>query len=235
MMLAMITARGGSKRIPRKNIRPFCGKPIIAYSIEAARQSGCFDEIMVSTDDAEIADVAHTYGAIIPFPRSPETSGDHATTAAVIVEVIQEYQKLGRPVNVACCLYPTAPFVTPETLRQGLRVLESDSRLATMMPVTRYSYPIQRSLRVLEGRISLFQPEHLLTRSQDLETAYHDAGQFYWLRTSAFLREPSLMTPNTGALVLPEWQVQDIDNEDDWILAEAKFEILARRAAARQP
>ena len=165
MKLAIITARGGSKRIPRKNVRPFCGRPIIAYPIAAALESDCFDEVMVSTDDEEIADVARRHRALVPFYRSAAASNDHAPTAAVIVEVLQEYAKRGKPVDVACCLYPTAPFITAEALRSGLRLLESDARFTGVIPVTRFSYPIQRALRVTNRCVEMFQPEHLSSRS----------------------------------------------------------------------
>ena len=187
---------------------------------------------MVSTDDHEIAEVARRYGAAVPFFRSAETSNDHASTAAVITEVLKEYEVRGRRVDVACCLYPTAPFVTAETLRSGLSLLESDEKFSGVIPVTRFSYPIQRALRVRDRCVEMFQPEHLLSRSQDLEPAYHDAGQFYWVRVNRFREEPSLMTATTAALVMPGWQVQDIDNEDDWIVAEMKFEQLRQRVAA---
>jgi pseudaminic acid cytidylyltransferase len=229
--LAIVTARGGSKRIPRKNIRHFCGRPIIAYSIEAALESGCFDEVMTSTDDEEIADVARQWGASVPFLRSASASNDHATTATVILEVLREYAERSKQIDIACCLYPTAPFVTAETLRAGLTLLESDARFSGVIPVTRFSYPIQRALRVRERCVEMFQPEHLLSRSQDLEPAYHDAGQFYWVRVNRFLAEPSLMTASTAAHIVPDWQVQDIDNEDDWIAAEMKFDQLRRRSA----
>ena len=230
--IAIITARGGSKRIPRKNIRPFCGRPIIAYSIAAARDAGCFDEIMVSTDDAEIAEVARAHGAEVPFFRSAANSDDRATTAAVIVEVLEEYARRGRTFEQACCIYPTAPFATGRSIAGARALLERDDATPGVIPVTRFSYPIQRALRVREGRVSLFQPEHLTTRSQDLEPAYHDAGQFYWVRVRPFLATPNLMAPGTAAFVLPEWEVQDIDNEDDWVLAEMKFRMLEQRRAA---
>jgi len=230
MRLALIAARGGSKRIPRKNIRLFLGKPIIAYSIEAALESGCFDEVMTSTDDEEIAKIALQYGSTVPFMRSAANSHDHATTAAVINEVLYEYAARSRAVTLACCLYSTAPFVTAATLRSARDLLENNSRFSGVIPVTRFSYPIQRALRLRDDCVELFQPEHLLSRSQDLEPAYHDAGQFYWVRTSQFLTDPNLMTATTAALVLPESQVQDIDNEDDWAAAEIKFAQLRRRA-----
>lgn len=231
MNLAIIPARGGSKRIPRKNIRSFCGRPIIAYSIAAARDSGCFDEIMVSTDDTEIAEVARAQGAQVPFLRSAAASNDQATTAEVLVEVLEAYGRLARMPVLACCLYPTAPFVTPENLRAGHDLLKKQPTLESALPIVRFSFPIQRALRQRDGKVSFFQPEHALTRSQDLEPAYHDAGQFYWLRVEPFLRSRRLLTGATAGIVLPEWQVQDIDNEDDWIAAEMKF----RQLAVRQP
>lgn len=234
MKLALIAARGGSKRIPRKNIRPFLGKPIIAYSIDAALKSGCFDEVMVSTDDQEIAEVGRRYGASVPFMRSAATSHDHATTADVIVEVLREYAARGQAVSVACCLYSTAPFVTAATLRAASELLDSNPRFSGVIPVARFSYPIQRALKLRDQCVELFQPEHLLSRSQDLEAAYHDAGQFYWIRADRFLAEPNLMTATTAALVLPESEVQDIDTESDWLAAELKFSHLAQRSDAER-
>jgi len=231
MNLALITARGGSKRIPRKNIREFCGKPIIAYSIAAARAAGCFDEVMVSTDDDEIASIAESFGGDVPFRRSAATSSDFATTADVITEVLQTYRDRGREFDLACCLYPTAPFVTPEVLRAGCDRLTADPEIPAAIPVTRFSYPIQRALRVCDGRLSMMHPEHRTTRSQDLEPAYHDAGQFYWVRVASFFRDRSLMVPGTAAIVLPEWQVQDIDTPDDWLLAEMKYRLLQESTA----
>jgi len=227
--IAIIPARGGSKRVPRKNIRDFLGRPILAYSIEAALQAGCFDEVIVSTDDPDIAALARAHGAEVPFLRSAATSGDHATTADVLVEVLQEYAQRARSFELACCIYPTAPFVTAVDLREGAARLQADESLAGLLPVTRFSYPIQRALRVVEGRLSMMQPEHLETRSQDLEPAFHDAGQFYWLRVSRFLQTWSLMASPTAAMVLPEWRVQDIDDEDDWCLAELKFRMAQER------
>ncbi|MBY0370341.1 pseudaminic acid cytidylyltransferase [bacterium] len=224
MKLAVITARGGSKRIPRKNVRPFCGKPILAYSIEAALQSGCFDEVMVSTDDDEIAALAEKYGARVPFRRSPATSNDYATTADVLLEVLSAYREHGQSPRLLCCLYPTAPFITPQVLRAGLDRMESDSTLDTLFPVVRFSFPIQRALRMREGgQMQFFQPEHRLTRSQDLEPAYHDAGQFYWLRAASLIQTGALLGHHTAGIEIPEWSAQDIDNEADWVLAELKY------------
>lgn len=226
MKLAIITARGGSKRIPRKNVKAFCGKPIISYSICAALDSGCFDKVMVSTDDSEIASVARELGAEVPFIRSEKTANDFATTADVLFEVLTEYSKQGINPDFICGIYPTAPFVTPSILSESMKTILSDHTIDSVFPVTRFSFPIQRALRRTGGIVSMFNPEHLLTRSQDLEPAYHDAGQFYWLRVNSFLKKPSLVPPKTYGMVLPEWQVQDIDNVDDWILAEMKYRLL---------
>jgi pseudaminic acid cytidylyltransferase len=220
---AIITARGGSKRIPRKNIRPFCGVPVISYAIRSALEAGCFDEVMVSTDDHEIAELARSFGAAVPFIRSAASSSDTATTASAIVEVLEEYGRREQHPDVACCIYPTTPLLTGETLAAGRQILEQSPDLTTLMAVTKYPHPVQRALRLHDGRIEAFAPESLLTRSQDLEAAYHDAGQFYWLRVQRFLQHPCLIGPSTGAIVLPAWQVQDIDTEEDWALAEAKY------------
>ncbi|TQV82074.1 pseudaminic acid cytidylyltransferase [Denitrobaculum tricleocarpae] len=222
--LAVIPARGGSKRIPRKNIRSFRGRPIIAWSIDAALGSGLFDEVMVSTDSEEISNTARECGASVPFLRSSKTSDDHATTSDVLLEVLGCYGERGQQFDVACCLYPTAPFVTSNALTDGLRQLEIGS-FDVVMPVTRFDYPIWRSLKMLQGgKISLNFPENLNARSQDLPPAFHDAGQWYWFRIAEFLREKVLMGSNTGAVELPSSEVQDIDTLDDWVLAEMKHE-----------
>jgi pseudaminic acid cytidylyltransferase len=226
MRLAIITARGGSKRIPRKNIRDFCGKPIIAYSIEAALASKCFDEVMVSTDDQEIADIAQQYGAKVPFMRSAKNSDDHATTAEVIHEVLCGYQALAKEPQFACCLYPTAPFVTASVLNEAMTCLQASPETQSVVPVVRFSFPIQRALKIVNNQLAFMQPKHALTRSQDLEPAYHDAGQFYCLNVASFMQDSRLFSDKTKAVILPEWQVQDIDNEDDWILAEMKYKFL---------
>lgn len=220
--LAIITARGGSKRIPRKNIKDFCGKPIIAYSIEAAIKSGCFDEVMCSTDDEEIAEVAKRYGAAVPFMRSAATANDFATTADVLNEVISEYQKRGKVFDCFCCLYPTAPFVNAQRIKDGLGLMLAKNA-AGAMPVVRYSYPIQRALRITSGTISMREPEQSRSRSQDLEPMYHDAGQYYWYRTDAFLVNPNIMNGSPVPVVTPEVEVQDIDTIDDWQVAEMKY------------
>lgn len=229
MKIAIIIARGGSKRIPRKNIRDFCGKPIIAYSIQAAQESGCFDEVMVSTEDREIAEVSLKWGAKVPFMRSDRNATDLTTTAEVLVEVLTEYQKININPQLACCLYPTAPFVTADFLNHSYQKMLDHPSANTVMPVVRFSYPIQRALRMQAGFMSMFNPEHISTRSQDLEPAYHDAGQCYWFRVNEFLRTNQLISGNTIGVELPEWQVQDIDNEADWVLAEMKYRFIQER------
>lgn len=225
--LAIITARGGSKRIPRKNIKEFCNKPIIAYSIEAALKSGCFSTVMCSTDDEEIAAIAKQYGAEVPFYRSPETSNDYATTADVLKEVIAEYEKRGFTFDYFCCLYPTAPFVSPEKIRYGYdMMIEKNANGA--MPVVQFSYPIQRALKIDDNKISMIQPEHLKSRSQDLMKTYHDAGQYYWYKVDAFRNEQNIMMLNPIAIVTPEDEVQDIDTLEDWKMAEIKYELLKK-------
>ena len=228
---AIITARGGSKRIPGKNIREFCGRPIIAYSIEAALSSGVFDTVMVSTDDEKIADTALSLGAQVPFMRSAKTSDDFATTADVLMEVISRYAELSGegegilPFEYGCCIYPTAPFITAERLREGFHRLE-ESDANTLVPVVRYSYPIQRSMVVRDGYAELAWPEYAGTRSQDLEPHYHDAGQFYFFRTEPFVRNKVLLGGKMIPLELPDAEVQDIDTPEDFAAAEVKYRIL---------
>lgn len=226
MRLCVIPARGGSKRIPRKNIRDFCGKPILAYSIAAAQESGLFDRVMVSTDDAEIAEVARAHGADIPFMRPSELADDHTGTNAVVRQAIEWHRQQGMAIDYACCLYATAPFVTAQDLRAAYQML-ADSGKAFVFSVARFAYPIQRALRLLpEGVVEMFQLEHRLTRSQDLEPAYHDAGQFYWGRAQAFLDELPTFAPHALAYVLPAHRVQDIDTEEDWHRAELMYRML---------
>ena len=226
--IAIITARGGSKRIPRKNIKDFCGKPILAYSIEAAVSSGLFDTVMVSTEDEEIAEVARKYGAEVPFYRSEKTAGDFATTNDVLLEVLEEYKKRGQEFELACCIYPTAPFVSAEKLKKAMGELEN-SDADTLIPVVPFSYPPQRAMVVREGRLVFFQPEYMDSRSQDLEPHYHDVGQFYVFRTEAFERNRKLMLGNILPFVISELEVQDIDNESDWEIAEMKYRILKEK------
>lgn len=226
MKIAIIPARGGSKRIPRKNIREFCGKPIIAYSIEAARQSNCFDRIIVSTDDAEIATVARDWGAETPFLRPAELANDFAGTIPVIKHAIEWFNKNEIQPELACCIYATAPFVTLQDLRRGLDTLLS-TKSEYAFTLTSYPFPIQRAVKLtLSGRITMFQPEHFNTRSQDLEDAYHDAGQFYWGRCEAFLRELPMFSEAAAPVLLPRHRVQDIDTLEDWSRAELMFKIL---------
>lgn len=223
--IAIIPARGGSKRIPRKNIKDFLGKPIIAYSIKTAINSGIFDEIMVSTDDPEIAEIAKKYGAHVPFLRSPGTANDTATTPDVLVEVINEYQKAGQDYNYACCIYPCAPFITSERLKEGLETM-LNNKAKSAVPVVKYSYPIQRALRIDAGKLEMILAENINTRSQDLEPTYHDIGQYYWIELNNFINNPVLFSDNTVAVITPESEVQDIDTEEDWKIAELKYKIL---------
>ncbi|CAN5460153.1 pseudaminic acid cytidylyltransferase [soil metagenome] len=223
--VAIITARGGSKRIPRKNIRPFLGRPIIAYVIDAARKSGLFNEVMVSTDDQEIAQVALHYGAAVPFLRSTKTADDFATTADVLTEVVDQYTQKGQVFDYACCLYPTAPFVTPDLLNQAFSTL-TQKQFDTVYPVQRFSFPIQRAVLLRNSTVQWFQPEHALTRSQDLEPAYHDAGQFYFVNVAAFQQNHRLITDNSGGIVISELEAHDIDSEEDWRVAELKYRMI---------
>jgi len=225
--VAIITARGGSKRIPFKNIKLFHNKPIIAYSIEAAISSRIFDEVMVSTDDPAIADIARKCGAVVPFMRSKETSDDHSTTADVLKEVIKEYNATGKKFLYACCIYPTAPFITGEKLANAFQLLiksEADS----VVPVTKFSFPIWRSFKMDNNKISYNWPEFAPRRSQDLPPAYHDCGQFYFFKCDRFLETGKLVTENTFGLEVPESEVQDIDNEEDWKIAEIKYDLLRK-------
>ncbi len=223
--LAIITARGGSKRIPRKNIKEFNGKPIIAYSIEAALSSGAFDEVMVSTDDEEIAEISRKYGAKVPFLRSEKTSNDFATTADVMEEVINEYKNRGKDYELTACIYPTAPFVTGEKLKNAVDILRKSNSDA-LIPVVRFSYPPQRAMEITDGKLVFRQPEYLSKRSQDLTPHYHDAGQFYVVRTESFLKNHAIMVGDILPLELSELEVQDIDNEVDWKLAELKYQLM---------
>ncbi|RWF26377.1 MAG: pseudaminic acid cytidylyltransferase [Mesorhizobium sp.] len=227
MRLAVIPARGGSKRIPRKNIRTFGGLPIIAWSIRAAIQSGCFDRIIVSTDDAEIAEAAKEYGAEAPFQRPGDLSDDHTGTVPVVAHAIRWFASAGAAAKEVCCLYATAPFVRASDLRQGLDMLRS-TEADFAFSVTSYAFPIQRALRITAGqRVAMFQPEHLGTRSQDLEEAWHDAGQFYWGRSEAWLKNKPVFGQGSVPVLLPRHRVQDIDTPEDWERAECMFRILS--------
>jgi N-acylneuraminate cytidylyltransferase len=226
-MLAVITARGGSKRIPRKNIKEFCGKPILAYSIEAALGAGIFDTVMVSTEDEEIAEIARQYGAEVPFFRSEETSGDFATTNDVLLEVLAEYEKQGQHFDIACCIYPTAPFVTAEKLKKAAESL-TNSDADTLIPVVNFSYPPQRAMVEEDGKLVFLYPQYLDSRSQDLVPHYHDVGQFYMFKTEAFCKNKKLMVGSIIPMEISEMEVQDIDNQVDWELAELKYRLLMK-------
>lgn len=220
MKIAIIPARGGSKRIPRKNIKDFCGKPMIAWSIEAAKASGLFDHIIVSTDDDEIAEVAKQWGAEVPFMRPAELSNDYAGTTAVIAHATQWALDQGLEVEAVCCIYATAPFVQVDDLQRGWEALESGD-WAYAFTVTDYAAPIFRSFkRTSDGGIEMFFPEHFSTRSQDLPSALHDAGQFYWGRPSAWIEGKRVFDRHSTPIIIPRWRVQDIDNEEDWLRAE---------------
>jgi pseudaminic acid cytidylyltransferase len=223
--ICIIPARGGSKRIPRKNIKDFLGKPIIAYSIKAALESKLFDEVMVSTDDEDIAAIALHYGAKVPFMRSAENANDFATTVDVLLEVIEKYKQQGLVFEYLACLYPCAPFITSEQLKEAYLKLRS-KELDAIFPVMPYSFPIQRSLRIKDGKSEYVFPEFENSRSQDLEKTYHDAGQFYFLRVANLIDNKTVHSNNTGALLINEMEAQDIDNEVDWEFAELKYKLL---------
>lgn len=224
MKLAVIPARGGSKRIPRKNIREFCGKPMLAWSIQAAFDSGCIDRVIVSTDDQEIADVARKFGAEVPFIRPAILADDYAGTTAVVQHVVQRLIDEGVDVEQTCCLYATAPFVTGDDLRRGLDLL-NENKASFAFAVTNYAYPVQRALKLTEaGKIAMFHPEYAETRSQDLEEAYHDAGQFYWGTREAWLTAQAIFAEHSVPVMQPPYRVQDIDTPSDWDRAVLMFE-----------
>ena len=226
MKIAIIPARGGSKRIPRKNIKPFHGKPLIAYSIEAAIKSQCFDKIIVSTDDDEIAKVALEYGAEVPFIRPAAISDDHATTMDVINHAIIWCKEHEFEVSHVCCIYATAPFISSDAVKSGLISL-IEGKFNYAFSATSFPFPIQRALKIQSnGSTAMFQPEHANTRSQDLEEAYHDAGQFYWGTAEAFLNKKAIFSDNSFAIVLPRNTVQDIDTPEDWDNSQAMFALL---------
>lgn len=228
MNIAIITARGGSKRIPHKNRKEFCGKPIIEYSIEAAKQAGIFDTVMVSTDDNKIAEIAKNAGAEVPFMRSAETSNDYATTADVLMEVLEKYKERGIRYENACCIYPTAPFVTGNKLRRAMDMLVNEKK-DSVMPVVPFSFPPLRGMVINDGKLEYKWQEYAMKRSQDLEEIYHDCGQFYVFRVEAFEKEKKLVTDNTAGMIISELEVQDIDNETDWELAEMKYRLLKEK------
>ncbi|MDD2367419.1 MAG: pseudaminic acid cytidylyltransferase [Desulfuromonadaceae bacterium] len=230
MKIAVIPARGGSKRIPRKNIKEFCGKPMIAWSIEAALQSGCFDRIAVSTDDDEVADVAQQYGAEVPFIRPAELSDDHTGTLPVIRHAVEWFIEQGQQPEQVCCIYATAPFISPEDIQRGLEILTATGS-DYAFSVTSYPFPIQRAIRLTpHGQVEMFNPEEFNSRSQDLEEAYHDAGQFYWGHASSWLSEKKIFSPESSPVLLPRYRVQDIDTMEDWQRAELMFKAWKKSA-----
>ena len=224
-LIAIITARGGSKRIPRKNIKNFMGKPMIAYAISAALKAGIFDEIMVSTEDAEIADIARQYGARVPFLRSAKTANDTATTFDVLDEVITEYKKQGKNYDTLCCIYPCVPFLKPETLQRAWLQLQQHGWDA-VIPVCQYPTPIEWAMKIENGLLYLNDRQAKNMRSQDLTPKYFDVGMFYFCKTDKMYQYRSLVAEHTGAYVLDEMQCQDIDNETDWKMAELKYKLL---------
>ena len=231
MRLAVIPARGGSKRIPRKNIRMFAGRPMIEWSIDAALQSGCFDQVVVSTDDAEIEAVARAAGAGVPFKRPAALSDDHTGTIAVVAHAVQWHIDTGLAPTQVCCLYATAPFVQAADLQRGLQLLEG-SGADYAFSVTRYAFPIQRAVRITaDGRVAMFDPSQFNTRSQDLEEAWHDAGQFYWGTAAAWLQGKPIFSPSAVPVPLPRHRVQDIDTPDDWARAEWLWRAMQLAAA----
>jgi len=225
--LAIIPARGGSKRIPKKNIKPFLGKPIIAYSIEAALKSNLFDEVMVSTDDIEIAKIAKEFGASVPFLRTEKNADDYATTFDVLKEVLEQYKKVGQQFENACCIYATAPFAKSDKIIESHKLLVK-RKYDCVFPVMPFSFPIQRAIKVAEKslKMEMFYPEYVNSRSQDLEKSYHDSGQFYYFKPEIILEKQKLWTNNTGVIEISELEGQDIDNEVDWKLAELKYKLL---------
>ena len=231
MNICVIPARGGSKRIPRKNIKEFNGKPIIAYSIEASLKSNCFSQVIVSTDDDEISEVAKKYGALVPFVRPDELSNDYAGTISVIKHAIEWMEDNNNYIENVCCLYATAPFIQSKIISKAYQQLQ-DSNSDYCFSVTSFSFPIQRAIKIVQGdKVNMFYPEHFNTRSQDLEEAYHDAGQFYWGKAQAFKDESPLFSEVATPYVLPRYLVQDIDTMEDWIRAETMYKVLQETEA----
>lgn len=231
MKICIIPARGGSKRIVGKNLKRFMGRPILAYAINAAKNSGLFDRIIVSTDSEEIAYVAKEYGADIPFMRPENISDDHASTLDVIKHAITWFnENEKKTLEAVCCLYATAPFIRDSDLTQGLALLKENNDTQYTFAATRFSFPIERSIRVSsQGNVEMFWPEHFSTRSQDLDIAYHDAGMFYWGKPEAFLSLLPIFAPHSKVVQIPHFRVQDIDEPDDWIRAEMLYQILLQR------
>lgn len=223
--IAIIPARGGSKRIPKKNIKLFLDKPIIAYSIEAALDSKLFDEVMVSTDDAAIAEIAKIHGATVPFLRSDKNADDYAILVDVLLEVLKKYKEENKTFEYVCCILPTAPFISEKKIQESFSKLVKNN-FDSVFPVLEFSYPIQRALQIERGKISMVWNEYETSRSQDLEKRFHDSGQFYWSKTSSLQINKKLFTENSGATVISELEAQDIDTEIDWKLAEIKYKLL---------
>ncbi|MCX6735944.1 MAG: pseudaminic acid cytidylyltransferase [Candidatus Parcubacteria bacterium] len=226
-ILAIIPARGGSRRIPHKNIKKFNGQPIIKYSIDAAIQSEVFCEIIVSTDDQTIADISLALGAKVPFMRSQENSSDTTSTATVLIEVLKEYKKLGREFDYVCCIYPTSPFLTPERLKMAERMI-IEKKADAVFPVMNCPAPIQKALKIEEGMVKMFWPENYTTRTQDMEPSYNDSNQFYFLKTDSFLEQKTLYLKHSLPLIVPQFEGQDINTEEDWGMAELKYELLKK-------
>lgn len=218
--LAIIPARGGSKRIPKKNIKSFLGKPIISYSIELAKSSGLFNEVMVSTDDQEIANLSKSYGAKIPFIRSSRAADDYATLNDVLLETISEYKNEGKKFDFICIILPTAPLIQKSIFFESFEMIKKNN-WDSVRPMVKFSYPIQRAYRLSKNKLEMLHPDYYNTRSQDLEPAYHDAGQFYWVN-----KNKSLIDKNKGGIQISDLEAQDIDNESDWTIAEMKYKLL---------
>ena len=225
--LAIIPARGGSKRIPRKNMKLFLGKPIIQYSIESALNANLFDEIMVSTDDIQIAEISKSLGANVPFMRSKKNSNDYAGTSEVIFEVLREYQNCNILFDYCCCIYPTAPLIKVKNIVAGFNLLK-EKNYDSFFPVVRYGHPIQLSYQIVNDKLVMNKKENLTKRTQDLTPNFHDVGQFYWVKVNKFLGNKKIFTDNTGTIELSQLEVQDIDNEDDWKIAEMKYELIKK-------
>lgn len=223
--IAIITARGGSKRIPRKNIKEFMGKPMLAYAIDAAKRAGIFDEVMVSTDSGEIAEIARSSGASVPFMRSEKTSNDFATTYDVLKEVLEEYRKSGKEFDNLCCIYPCVPFLKPDSLASAFDLMVA-RKANSIMPVCRYPAPVEWAMRMENGILAADDIEKQMLRSQDLKPAFFDAGMFYFYKTDAFLKERTTLLPGTLGYVIDEAECQDIDTPDDWKMAELKYKVL---------
>jgi N-acylneuraminate cytidylyltransferase len=230
--LAIIPARGGSKRIPKKNIREFFGRPVLEYAIRAAQESGCFSDVMVSTDSPEIAAVAEKCGADVPFLRSANNSDDFATTVDVLREVIDSHRDAGRTFDTGCCIYPVTPFLRAARLREAMNLLASEDAPETVLAALCYPHPVQRAFGLENGRVRLLFPDQAQTRTQDLAPAFHDAAQFYAFRTAPLLASGRLIGPESAAIVLPFEEAHDIDTPEDWADAELKYRLLREKQRA---